>query len=118
MLLEGWLDPDFKALLPLWPGLISAPPAVPYGPQPLPSVPMPPPVPGPSTAKPPTPPKPPGPPGADPPKPKPGDLSDFLGALYKTEVAGQSHLRFLPPEGEGGAKRRMGDIAPKALFVG
>ena len=86
MLLERWLEPDFKVLLPHWPDLISAPPAVPYGPAPPPSVPMLPPATGPSTAKPPTPPKPPGPPGADPPKPKPADLSDLAKAIYKTEV--------------------------------
>src|SRR5262245_8004130 len=59
MVLDRWLDPDFKVLLPHWSGLMSAP-AVPYGPAPPSSVPMPPAGTGPSTAKPPTPPKPQG----------------------------------------------------------
>jgi hypothetical protein len=88
MLLERWLDPDFKVLLPHWSGLIAAPPAVPYGPAPPPPSPVPIPYPTTSapTAKPSTPPKPPGPPGADPPKPKPADLSDLAKAIYKTDV--------------------------------
>lgn len=86
MLLERWLNPDFQVLLPHWSTLITAPPAVPYGPVPPPSMPTPPPSAGPSTAKPPTAPKPPGPPGADPPKPKPANFSDLAKAIYKTDI--------------------------------
>jgi len=83
MLLERWLNPDFQTLAPHWSTLIAAPPAVPYGPAPPPSMPMPPATSGPSTAKPPPPPR---IPPWDEPKPKPADFSDLAKALYKTDV--------------------------------
>ncbi|MCW5747450.1 MAG: hypothetical protein KIT36_14775 [Alphaproteobacteria bacterium] len=86
MLLERWLDPDFKVLLPHWSTLISAPPVVPYGPAPPSPVPIPYPTTSSPTPKPSAPPKPAGPPGADAPKPKPADLSDLAKAIYKTEA--------------------------------